>query len=56
LLPGQVLDGISIPFQIFLIQPSTTRFLTLEAEIAQFLLWKPGEYYPITGCLENIIL
>jgi hypothetical protein len=43
-LSGQDLYDISIPFQIYFIQATTTRFLTREAAINQFLVRKLREY------------
>ena len=41
------------PFSDIPHSTNNNKILTDEASIAQFLLWKPGKYHPITGCLEK---
>ncbi len=50
LLPGQDLDVISIPFQIYFIQATTTRFLEpVKLQWSSFWFGSLGKYNLITG-------
>ncbi len=53
LLTGQGLDVISIPFQIYFIQATTTRVLNHKPTTVQFLVQKPKEYNLLTGFITT---